>query len=138
MLRLLIGILLGVISGGVVDYFFFSSIGGAMYPPPPNFDITNVQLATDYFGKMPNLVRLVNLLGIVFGSFVTGLIAAKIAFLSEDPKIAPRAARIAGFGMIVFQAMFMAFQAAQPWWFHLIGLVVIVPMAILGGRLVKN
>jgi hypothetical protein len=137
MLRLLFGLILGVISGGVVDYLFFNNISSAIYLQPTNFDITNVQMTMDYFQKMPNPVRFINLLGVVFGAFTAGFVAAKIAF-SDDPKTGPLAARIAGFAMLIFQAMVMALQASQPWWFHMIGLVVVIPMAILGGRLVKS
>ncbi len=136
MLRLLIGIITGLVSGGIASTFF-SSIGAAIYPRPANFDITDIKLATDYFVKMPDSVRFLSLAGIAFGAFVAGLVAAKIA-VSEGDATARKAAMLAGFGMLLFQTFGLSFQAAQPWWYSLVSLVVVIPMAILGGRIIRR
>ena len=136
MLRQLIGIITGLISGGIASTFF-SSIGAAIYPRPANFDVTDLQLAMAYFENMPNSVRFLSLAGLAFGALVAGLVAAKIA-IPEGDKTARKAAMLAGFGMLLFQTIGLSFQSSQPWWYCAISLTVVIPMAVLGGRIIRK
>ncbi len=136
MLRQLIGIITGLVSGAIASTFF-SSIGAAIYPRPANFDITNLQLATDYFQKMPDSVRYLSLAGIALGAFVAGLVAAKIS-VPEGDKIARKAVMLTGFGMLLFQTIGLTFQSAHPWWYAAISLTMVIPLTILGGRIVRK
>ena len=136
MLRQLIGTITGLVSGGIASTFF-SSIGAAIYPKPSNFDATNVKLAMDYFQNMPNSVRFLSLAGLALGAFVAGLVAAKIA-IPEGDKPARKSAILAGFGMLLFQTIGLSFQSAQPWWYCLLSLAMLIPVAILGGMIVRR
>lgn len=132
MLRLLIGIITGVIAGGIASTFL-SSIGTAIYHRPDNFLTFSTLEAMAWFEKMPDSVRWLSIGGVMLGSFVAGLVAAKIAFESRR-----RAAMFAGFGMLFFQTMALTMQIGQPWWYMLLVLSLPIPLAIFGGRLVKS
>ena len=136
MLRLLIGIVTGLVCGSLASTFL-SSIVAAVYPVPANFDITDIKMATDYFRNMPNPVRFVSLAGIMLGAFTAGVVAAKIA-MPEGDKMARKATVLTGFGMLLFQTIIFSFQSAQPWWYHFVSLAAVVPLAMLGGHIIRR
>ncbi len=136
MLRQSIGTVTGLVAGGIASTFF-SSIGQAIYPRPANFDISNPKLALDYFAQMPDSVRCLSIAGVMLGAFVAGLVAAKIA-QPEGDGAARRSTTLAGFGMLLFQTIALTFQPSHPWWYPLAILVSVIPLAILGGRVVRR
>ena len=105
-------------------------ISAAIYPMPEGVTIDNEEAFNAYVGTLPITAFLLVILGYMLGSFLGGLAATMIA----KAKFAP--ALIVG-TLLAIAAFLNGMAMPQPLWISALGVLVMIPMAWLGARLVK-
>lgn len=129
--------ILGMVVGVVVMFMTIMGIealGHLAYPPPPGLDPTNPEDAAAFarfIVQMPALGQAMLALAWVAGAFAGGLAAAKVAHHQNAAAIFVALVVMSGVvGMIL--------KVPHPAWLAVAGLVLPLPAALLGARLVHR
>ncbi len=120
----LAGVLLGIVAESIVE-----GIGHAIFPPPPGLDIADPDLLARFLPQIPLGSMIFLVLSWATGSFVGGWIAGWIA------RSARNIAALAVGGIMLIVGAYGIFTASYPLWMAILGLLVPIPLAVLGGRL---
>lgn len=129
-------LLLGVLVGLVVMYIAIAGIEYAshmLYPPPPNLDPRNPAHLGSILAAAPVSALAMLVLAWSVGAFVGGYVAAKIS------RYWPRTAAIvvACFVLLGVVGMILIVPG-HPQWVAIGGIVLPVPLALLGARLARR
>lgn len=122
--RSILAVLTGIISS-VILITLINSFGNFFYAGYVPRDVSEVNDALEVISQ----TALFFVLGVwVLGSFTSGLVAALIA-----KKNATNHALIAGLGLLLLGVLYVLI-IPHPIWFSLVGLMVMLPFAYLGGE----
>ncbi len=124
-----------VVAGLIVNALavaIIETIGHTIIPPPDGFDrileMTREQQAELFSGLSVGSL-LFNIVGWAVGPFLGALVAAKIM-----PEYWKNSSFVIGV-VVALLVLLMTFQLPHPTWMVVVGLIVPVPMAYLGGKL---
>jgi len=122
--------ILAVIAGGLTNaviVLLVETLNSRAFPLPAGTDHQNPDQLAAALHDAPAAMFLVVLGGIILASFLSGLVAARIA---TQPR---RVALIVG-GLLLVTNALNAFSFWHPLWFRVAVLVLPLPLALLGGR----
>ena len=128
-------LVLGVVAGLLVMYIAIAGVeyvSHSLYPPPPGLSPTNTADIGAVLAAMPpqGLALIVFAWGI--GAFAGGYVAAKIS------RPWPRsAALVIGLFVLIGVVGMILMAPGHPTWMAILGLVLPVPMALLGARVAR-
>jgi len=131
-IRNILGVLIGIISGSAVNMAIIN-ISGAIIPPPPGADITTeegLKASIHLFEPINFLMPfLAHALGTFFGALICVIIAA-----SHHLKLA------LGIGAVfMVGGIMMVMMLPSPLWFDVVDIVgAYLPMAYLAARVKRN
>jgi hypothetical protein len=130
--RLVLGVL-----GGLVTMFIvimgIEFLGHQVYPPPPGLDPRNTADVARIMAQAPVGALASIAIAWIVGALAGGFVAAKVSGFW------PRAAAIVVGLFVVLGVVAMMTQVpGHPMWLAIVGLVLPVPMALLGARLAQR
>ena len=120
--------ILAVLAGCVVGILFIfmgEALSHALYPPPPNIDLNNIDQLKELMNQVPAMALIIVLLCAFIGSLVGGLIASIIS--KKDVK----AALLVGAVFTVLGGINLI-AIPHPVWFTVFGLIVYLLGAYCG------
>ena len=131
MLRTLLAVVAGVITAMLL-MFALEAVGLMLFPPPAGLQINNeadlallVEMSST--GKKAWVV-----FGWAMASLTGGWVAARIS------RLHPRGAALAVATLIVIGVVMNAMAIPHPLWMNALGVLLPVPMALLGARLTRR
>jgi len=127
MLKLVLGILAGVVAG-FVTVFLIEAISGKLYPMPAGLDPTNAEGMKAWIAGLPAGAFALVLTAMTLGALDAAAVAAVIAGRRR------MAGWIAG-GFIVAATIFNVIAIPHPVWFAVASVVLAMTGAWLGARL---
>ncbi len=130
MLRKILGTIAGLIAA-VAVISVVQMISGMMYPMPEGVTMDDEAAFNAYVKGLPITAFLMVLLSYIAGSFIGGFIATMIAKTKFIP------AFVVG-GLLAVAAILNAVAMPQPMWVSGLSVLVMMPMAWMGARLVKS
>jgi hypothetical protein len=126
--------ILVVIAGLVLGMFVITAIESMIpmaYPLPP-FDPNDPAALRAALGSMPTGVFVILVAGWAFGALAAGVLAARLALKFETGAPLRHALAV---GIVQTAGVGVNFaMLPHPTWVLVVGLVVFVPMALLGGK----
>jgi predicted neutral ceramidase superfamily lipid hydrolase len=124
---------LGIIAGVVIAFILIYCVEmiNTFYIQPPGEDLTDAQWE-DYFENLPASAFIVVLFAHGIGTALGAFIAQSIA---KSIPLTPAA--IVGF-IVLVGAIVNLFAYTHPIWFIIVDLLIILPIALLGGRFAKR
>ena len=128
MLRNFLAVLAGLVAA-VVTISIFEGIGHALWPPPPDLDLSKPEDLARLMDVMPLTAKLNVLVAWGLGSFAGGAVAARLA--ASQPL---RRALVVG-GIQMAGGIATMVQIPHPAWMIAASLLLFVPGAALGARL---
>lgn len=135
MVNAILRLVLGVLAGLVVMYIVIMGIefvSHSLYPPPPGLDPTNTAHIGQVLAAAPVTALALIVLAWAVGAFAGGFVAAKIS------RAWPRSAAIVIGCFVMLGVVGMILMVpGHPTWMALLGLVLPVPMALLGAHLAR-
>ena len=129
MVKSIFAVLVGVIGGAIVIWLV-EMLGHAIVPPPDGMDFMDPESIRERMKELPLLAFIMVLTAYAAGSFAGGLLASGIA-----DKMKIRHALIAGV-LLQLMGIINLILVPHPLWFTIISLLLYLPMAYLGGRIV--
>ena len=130
MLRTLLGIIVGLVTAMLL-IFALEAAGMMVFPPPAGLQLNNeADLAQLVAQSSPGKKSWV-VFGWALASFVGGWVAARISQLH------PRFAALAVAALIMIGTVMNAMVIPHPMWMNVLGIVLPVPLALLGARLAR-
>lgn len=130
MLRAILGLLAGLAAAWLtITLFEFASV--AAYPPPPGLDPRDPQQLQALIAHAPPLAMALVLAGWVCAAFFGGLVAAWIAHRRVWPALVIGVCVLAGVAG-------MAWLIPHPTWMTLCGVLLPVPAAWMGARVLRR
>ena len=127
---------LGVVAGIIAMWLLVQSIeylSHVLYPPPPGLNPTDPEGIRRYIAIAPAGAMAMLLAAWLAGSFVGGWTAARIA--STQPRLA---AGIVGAVVISGVVGMMWLVPEHPYWVSIPGLLLPIPVALLGAALARR
>lgn len=128
MAKRLLAVIGGILLGATV-IFLVESLVHRNYPPPADLDMSDKAALARFVASLPPGALLGVLLAWGSGAFVAGWFAAWVSPVSPL-----RHSLLCGMGLTVMALMNML-NVPHPAWFWVPGLLVHLPLALLGGRL---
>lgn len=128
--RSIIAVVLGIILGGIV-VGLVEHVGHLVYPAPAGIDMRNPEALKTYAANAPVGALLFVILAWALGSLTGGWLAAFIARQSRSQH-----ALIVGGVLMIFGIINML-MIPHPVWFWIVGILVFLPAAYIGARLVQ-
>jgi hypothetical protein len=128
MTKRLLAVIGGILLGATV-IFLVESLIHTYYPPPEGLDVTDKAALAEFVATLPLGALLGVLLAWGAGAFVAGWFGAWVSPVSPL-----RHSLLCGIGLTVMALMNMV-NIPHPGWFWVPGLLVHLPLALLGGRL---
>lgn len=130
MLRTLLGIIVGLVTAMLL-IFALEAAGMLVFPPPPGSQLNNEAdlarlVAQSSTGKKAWVV-----FGWALASFVGGWVAARIG------RRHPRFAALGVAALIMVGTVMNAMVIPHPMWMNVLGVLLPVPLALLGARLAR-
>ena len=130
MLRTLLGIIVGLVSAMLL-IFALEAAGMMVFPPPVGLQLNNeADLAQLVAQSSPGKKSWV-VFGWALASFVGGWVAARIG------RRYPRAAALSVAVLIMIGTVMNAMVIPHPMWMNALGVLLPVPLALLGARLAQ-
>ena len=127
--------ILGVLAGLVAMFLVIMGIeyvGHVVYPPPPGLNPMVTEDLAAIMASQPAAAKAFVVLAWVVGAFIGGWVAAKVS------RSYPRAAAVIVALMVVAGVVGMILQLpGHPRWMAALGLLLPIPAALLGARLVR-
>lgn len=127
-LRFILAILAGLTAGGIL-VALIESMGHYFFPPP---EIITPESFCDYLKTAPLMVFVFPLIAWAAGSLIAGVVAKLIYRINN------KAAFIAGAVQLVFVLINFFVVPCHPYWMMITGVLLPVPMAMLGSRLLST
>lgn len=127
-LRFVLAVIGGIVAGGLF-IAVIEAIGHFIYPPPDTLDLETV---CDYVKSAPVMALVFPLLGWTVGAFAAGLIAKLIYRVNN------KSAFVAGAILLLFILINFFVVECHPMWMEIIGVLIPVPAAMLGSRLIAT
>ncbi|TVR39228.1 MAG: hypothetical protein EA392_07140 [Cryomorphaceae bacterium] len=127
-LRFVLAVLAALVAGGVVAGLV-EAAGHFFYPPPE--EITSDEICA-YLSTAPAMVFVFPLMAWGVGAFVAGMMAKWFCRYSNKP------AFIAGAIMLLMVLLNFFTIPCHPFWMQIAGVLLPVPMAMLGSRLIPT
>ena len=128
-------LVLGVVAGLLVMYIVIAGVeyvSHSLYPPPPGLSPTNTADIGAVLAAMPQQGLALIVFAWVIGAFAGGYVAAKIS------RAWPRSAAVVIGLFVLLGVVGMILMApGHPTWMAILGLVLPVPMALLGARVAR-
>jgi hypothetical protein len=131
MLRKIIGVVVGIVAAMLI-FMVFDKINSVRFPLPANLYPADHEAMTAYVRTLPSSFFITTLIGWALGSFISGVLIRIISKSSE--KIS---AYIAGL-FLTTAAIVDIFLLPNPVWFTVIGIVLFIPMTLLGHTVYKK
>lgn len=128
--RSIVAVVLGIILGGIV-VGLVEYVGHMIYPMPAGIDTSNPESLKTYAANAPTGAKLFVILAWALGSLTGGWLAAFVARQSHT-----QLALIVGGVLMIFGIMNML-TIPSPLWFWIAGILVFLPAAYAGARLVR-
>ena len=126
MLRNILGVFIGI-AAGVVVVGLIESIGHWIYPPPPGIDVTDPEALARLMHEIPLGAKLAVVIAWALGALAGGYMAALISRQAIWPPLIV--------GVIILAAgAYTLYAIPHPLWMAVVGILVPVPAALLGGR----
>jgi hypothetical protein len=125
MLRKIIGAIAGIVAAMLI-FMVFEKINSGRFPLPPGVDPADHEAVTAYAQTLPSSTFITLLAGWATGSFICGLL---IRIISKSADKIP--AYIAGL-FLTTAAIVDLILLPHPMWFIVAGIVVFIPMTLLG------
>lgn len=116
----------------IVLIFVLETFGHSIYPPPQGVDLTDKDVLAEMIKNAPIGALLIVVAAYFVGSFVGGLIAQLI---NRHAKLID--ALVVGFILMIF-GIFNLTSIPHPLWMVVLGILVFIPGAYIGGKLVKR
>lgn len=129
MTRIIFGVLAGVITAFLV-ITVSQVVSLSMHPFPEGLDTENAEAMNAYISSLPGSAFAMVLGGYAIAAFLGGLIATLIARAKFVPAL------IIG-GFLTLASIANAKMIAQPLWVSVVSVVVMIPAACLGAKMVK-
>ena len=129
--RFVLGVLGGLVAGWLTT-FLIEQGNTLLWPPPAGLDPHNVQDIAAIMAAMPTIALVALVFAWLAGAFVGGFVAAKIATRW------PLAAAVFPGLLILAGVVGMILMIPHPKWVSAMGLLLSVPMALLGGYLARR
>lgn len=126
-LSIALGFLIGFI---VIALIEASNI--LIYPPPAGLDLNDPVALEAYVAQVPTGAKVIVLFAWAVGTFAAGLTAAKVATKSKITH-----ALIVG-GVFMMAGIYNMLTIPTPLWFWIVGLIIYLPAAYLGGIVATN
>ena len=127
--------ILGVLAGLVAMFLVIMGIeyvGHVVYPPPPGLNPMVTEDLAAIMASQPAAAKAFVVLAWVVGAFIGGWVAARIS------RVYPRAAAVIVALLVVAGVVGMILQLpGHPRWMAALGLLLPIPAALLGARLVR-
>jgi hypothetical protein len=118
----------GVIVGGIV-VGMTESLGHSLFPPPPGLDVTDPEQLKTLMSQLPVMALVIVVVAWALGALAGGYTAARVANTGRRmPSL------VTGGFLLLFGGITM-FQIPHPVWMMIAGILLPVPMALLGARL---
>lgn len=130
MLRIILGVIVGIIAGSVCVWGV-ETINHILYPYPVGMKANDMEAFKLYIEKLPFLGKFLVIVGYAFGALVSGFVATKI---SKNEK--PTAAIIGGLIFLSFTIYNMV-VLPTPIWFWVLGILV-WGLVLVGYKLALN
>ncbi len=122
-------VIAGVMISGLISGIFEMGIAHQVYPTPADLDLTNKEMMGEYVAGLPIGALLLVVAGWLLGPLVGSFVAAKIM-----PENWRKSAIAIGVAISLFVVLnLMSFF--HPTWMWVIGILMPLPMAYLGGML---
>lgn len=126
---------LAVVAGAAVMFVVIMAVeilGHALYPPPPGLDPMQPLDLQQIIAAQPFVAKAMVLLAWTLGALFGGLVAARIAHAH------PQAAAIVVPVLVIAGVVSVIVQLpGHPLWMGVLGVLLPVPAAVLGARLVR-
>ena len=129
MLRRLLGVIAGIVAGAIIVPLF-EGLGHALWPPPAGTDLRDPEQLKALLPSLPIGALIAVVVAWAMGSFGGGWMAATIA---RDGRMA----LVVGFILLCMGVLTMV-QIPHPLWMWVMGLLLPLPAAWLGSRLVPK
>ena len=126
--RSALAVILGV-AAGVVVIFIVEYLSHMVYPPPAGLNMQDPEVLKTLLANASIGALLLVALAWAAGSFAGSWLAARVARQSQL-----RCALIVG-GLLMIAGISEMLMIPHPIWFWVLGTVVFIPVAYLGGRL---
>lgn len=130
-LRNILGIVAGVLVGAVV-ILVVQLVGHQVYPVAGSLDMNDKEAMADFVASLPVGALLIVVVAYAAGSFVGGALAA---FIGSGAKV--RHALVVGAFLLISGVMNLV-SIPHPVWFSIVTVLVFIPAAWLGGRMVAG
>lgn len=126
--------LLGIVAGLAAMFVVITAVqwlGAQLYPPPPGLDLRDQHGMAALIAQLPFAALAFVVVGWVLGAFVGGWVAARIG--RDHPRAAAAVVGLA----VVAGVVLMIVSIPHPLWMGALGLLLPVPVALLGARLAR-
>lgn len=130
-LRNVLGVVVGVLVGGVT-IAMVQMLGHQVYPVTVNIDFNDKEAMATFMQSLPTGSLLFVIVAYIVGSVVAGAVAA---FIGRGARV--RHALVAG-AFLLIAGIINLMAIPHPLWFNLLTILVFLPAAWLGGRLVAG
>lgn len=130
MLRTLLAVIAGVITAMIL-MFVLEALGMLVFPPPPGFQINTEADLAQLVAISSTGKKIWVVCGWALASLAGGWVAARIG------RSHPRGAALAVAVLIVIGTLMNAMAIPHPLWMNVLGILLPVPMALLGARLAR-
>jgi hypothetical protein len=131
MLKSILAVIVGLFSGSIV-IFLVQGLGSFFYPLSEDVDPRNVEAMKELINEMPAGALIMVLAAWAIGSFAAGFFSAMIA-----PKSKIKHSIITGTILLIFGIINML-TIPHPAWFVIIGVLIYIPFAYLGGKVIDK
>ncbi len=131
MKKSILAVVAGLVAGWIIT-FVGELLSHSVYPPPTDIDFTDAEAMKAFIANLPTGAFLILLVVWALSAFGGGFIAGKIA-----PDRWQRVALITGVILLTGFVVNMV-MIPQPMWVNIIGLLLYLPMAYVGGKLAAN
>ena len=127
----IVAVLLGIVAASVV-IFALESVGHKVYAPPGGLDFKNPEAVRAFIASMPRGAFALVLLGYALGSLVGGVTATLISGRTSS-----RAAIAVG-AVLTILGLINLVSVPHPMWFAVTSLLLYIPCAWLGSRILLS
>lgn len=128
MVKNILAVVAGVIGGAIVIWLL-EALGHLIVPPPEGMDILDIESVRKHMTELPLISFIMVLVAYAAGSLTGGMLASGIA-----EKMKMRQALIAGV-VLQFMGIINLILVPHPLWFTIVSLLLYLPLAYLGGRI---
>ena len=131
MIRSILSVVGGLVAAGIV-VFIVETIGQKVNPLPSDFQMESREELENYISKLPLSVIILVLVGWLAGAFAGGMVTTLI-----DQPNGRRNSSITG-GIFLLVCIANLFMIPSPLWMWIATLLLVVPMVLLGKRVIRR